>query len=577
MVELRPRRESANAKALNFMQRAVDQQNGYEGSSHPSTKFRAHERNELSPPPAPYHVARPIDLTQSEGRPGRLRRRPSSLILPGGFAGKRASNQTELSALSESDESSRSGTSTTSSNDSSTYTSSNNGSGSSSEDNEGPRSSRRLRAGDPRCDDQGRSSAVTARGLSNSTEIVVWDGRGRADEPGGRRHVSDRGPPSRAPKLKMRNGDVRSRYKVLPRVLGTGSFGTVRSCLHRQTNERLAVKSILKGGNILKGNAMLLRNEIALVQRVSHHSVVSVVDVIQDREYIHIVMEECRGGDLFDKIVDGGVRLGERRACEIIGSLLDAIAYLHERNIVHRDLKAEHIMLSNSDINSSPIKIIDFGLAIRHDPRIDPPMTAFAGSAFTVAPEVVKQSYGKECDLWSVGVITYFLLTQKMPFNAKTDREIFQKIVTGAYGFPQWTETGLSEEAKDFIDRLLVVDPKRRLTAKQALSHLWIRKHNHASLMDSINSQELLALVPVKEKAIVVRRQPREPKERRGPARHEVGTQQRRVSGRAAAAKAAGGRNPRPGPKPSGPDVGGSGGGVASSGRPTSRAFGRVA
>lgn len=85
-------------------------------------------------------------------------------------------------------------------------------------------------------------------------------------------------------------------------------------------------------------------------------------------------------------------------------------------------------MLSNSDINSSPIKIIDFGLAIMHNPQIDPPMTAFAGSAFTVAPEVVKRRYGKECDLWSVGVISYFLLTERMPFNANSDKEIFQKI-----------------------------------------------------------------------------------------------------------------------------------------------------
>ena len=87
-------------------------------------------------------------------------------------------------------------------------------------------------------------------------------------------------------------------------------------------------------------------------------------------------------------------------------------------------------MLSNDDANSSPLKIIDFGLATMHDPRSDPPMTVreFAGSAFMVAPEVMKRSYGKECDLWSVGVIAYFLLTQKMPFNAKSDKEIFQKI-----------------------------------------------------------------------------------------------------------------------------------------------------
>ncbi|KAL7526983.1 hypothetical protein ACHAXR_001744 [Thalassiosira sp. AJA248-18] len=214
----------------------------------------------------------------------------------------------------------------------------------------------------------------------------------------------------------MRNGDIRTKYKVLPHIIGTGAFGTVRPCLHRTSHEKLAVKSILKKGNVK--NATLLKNEIALVQRIKHHNVVMVVDVIQDLEYIHIVMEECRGGDLFDRIVDGGVRLSEGRACkqnthtEIYGiahsftSLFDMI-HTH----THTHIQAEHIMLSNDDINS-PVKIIDFGLATTHRAS-DPPMTAFAGSAFTVAPEVVKRSYGKECDLWSVGVITYFLLTQR--------------------------------------------------------------------------------------------------------------------------------------------------------------------
>ena len=130
-------------------------------------------------------------------------------------------------------------------------------------------------------------------------------------------------------------------------------------------------------------------------------------------------------------------------------------------------------MLSEDDINS-PIKIIDFGLATIHSPN-DPPMTALAGSAFTLAPEVLKRSYGRECDLWSVGVISYFLLTSQVPFNAKSDKEIFAKIVLGRYSFPPWAEGGLTETAKDFIGWLIVVDPNQRMTAKRALSHPWIR------------------------------------------------------------------------------------------------------
>ena len=173
-------------------------------------------------------------------------------------------------------------------------------------------------------------------------------------------------------------------------------------------------------------------------------------------------------------------------------------------------IQAEHIMLAKDDINSQ-VKIIDFGLATIHGPN-DPPMTAFAGSAFTVAPEVIKRSYGKECDMWSVGIIAYFLLTSRMPFHAKSDKEIFQKIINGEYRFPAWTETGLSEEAKDFIDELIVVDPKRRMTAKQALNHIWIRKHNATNTMSSSLAQSFTnSLVLVDDSSPVVenRQRPR--------------------------------------------------------------------
>lgn len=152
------------------------------------------------------------------------------------------------------------------------------------------------------------------------------------------------------------------------------------------------------------------------------------------------------------------------------------------------------MMLSHNDINSS-IKIIDFGLATIHGPN-DPPLTALAGSALTLAPEVIKRSYGKECDLWSVGVIYYFLLTSCMPFNAKTDEEIFAKIVEGKYSYPEWARWGLTEKAKDLVGRLLMVDPKRRLNAKQALSDFSTRKNSISPWPVARSNSRESALVP---------------------------------------------------------------------------------
>jgi serine/threonine protein kinase len=137
--------------------------------------------------------------------------------------------------------------------------------------------------------------------------------------------------------FRIRKADVRDSYKVLPIVIGTGSFGTVRACIHRQSRTNLAIKSVNVNGN--SGNTELLRNEISVLRRVNHPNVVRMLDVLQDRDYVHIVMEHYKGKDLFDLIVGGKTPLSEGTGRKIIASLLDAVAYLHERNIVHRDLK----------------------------------------------------------------------------------------------------------------------------------------------------------------------------------------------------------------------------------------------
>jgi len=436
-------------------------------------------KKKLSPP----RPNRKKDLMMSDAAiQPRIQRRPSFVPLSDGKRLRSSIRLSGLSVLSSGEEEDSSSTSTTRSDEQSN---------SDSNDHRNQPQDRPVQATPEYKQQEHRPSELTS-----STEMVVYSpelAEISREKQAAVEAVKTLPKPQLKRRLKMRNDDIRKNYKVSHRIIGTGAFGVVRSCMERSTREKYAVKSILKKGNVK--NATLLKNEIALVQCVHHRNVVRVIDVIQDQEYIHIIMEELKGGDLFDRVVEGNTKLDEARASEILYGLLDALAYLHERNIVHRDLKAEHIMLSKDDINSE-IKIIDFGLAIIHNSN-DPKMRAFAGSAFTVAPEVIKRSYDKQCDLWSVGVITYFLLTARMPFNAKNDKLIFQKIISGDYSYPAWTEEGLSDMAKDFIDSLLVVDPRKRLLAKQALSHVFIRKYNKTQ--DVNRSRQIskeLALVP---------------------------------------------------------------------------------
>lgn len=148
--------------------------------------------------------------------------------------------------------------------------------------------------------------------------------------------------------------------------------------------------------------------------------------------------------------------------------------YLHSKNICHRDIKPEHFLLTTNERETQKIKLIDFGLARKHDLG-SKPMTSFTGSPSFVAPEVIDRSYDLMCDNWSTGVTAYFLLTGMLPFDGENDEETFQLISTGQFSFPP-SSIFLSSDAKDFVAKLLVTDPKRRMTAAEALNHSWLRR-----------------------------------------------------------------------------------------------------
>ncbi|KAH7429911.1 hypothetical protein KP509_09G071200 [Ceratopteris richardii] len=207
--------------------------------------------------------------------------------------------------------------------------------------------------------------------------------------------------------------------------------------------------------------------------------VVRLHDVVEDSGFVHLIMDLCEGGDLFDRITRQN-RYTEARAACIMRSLLEALQLCHGMGIVHRDLKPENILFLDSS-DASPIKLADFGLALEFTQGQQ--VSGMAGSTFYVAPEVLQGlSYSTEIDMWSAGVILYVMLSGTPPFWEATEDGTFKAIQQGNLNFPPDPWAGISHYAKDLVLRMLCSDVESRLTTAQALNHPWIVKNSKRGL-----------------------------------------------------------------------------------------------
>ncbi|CAA0825171.1 Calcium-dependent protein kinase 21 [Striga hermonthica] len=265
--------------------------------------------------------------------------------------------------------------------------------------------------------------------------------------------------------------EVKSKYSI-GKELGRGQFGVTYSCTEISTGAHYACKSILKRKLVSKNDREDMKREVHIMQHLSGQpNIVEFKGAYEDRMTVHLVMEICKGGELFDSIIAQG-HYSEKAAADLCRQIVNVVHHCHFMGVMHRDLKPENFLLSSKNEKPMILKATDFGLSVFiEEGKV---YRDIVGSAYYVAPEVLKRSYGKEIDVWSAGVILYILLSGVPPFWAETEKGIFDAILNEDIDFDSQPWPSISNSAKDLVRKMLTKDPKRRITSAQVLEHPWI-------------------------------------------------------------------------------------------------------
>lgn len=259
-------------------------------------------------------------------------------------------------------------------------------------------------------------------------------------------------------------------YYAFVKTIGEGHFGKVLMAKDRRTREKFAVKVIKKDTTELRSQTLIQR-ELDILRMVNHQNIVRLYDLFDTEDRLYFVLEYMAGGALYEVLSSKDIQFTEEKASYIAKDILHGLVYLHDKGIVHRDVKPENI-LTTARTWPFTSKLADFGLSNFLDAGA---LESKVGTPYFCAREVVtNESYGSKADLWSLGVVAYEMLSGRKPFEGSHTKSVLYAILDGRYTFPAKQWQYISVEARDFISRLICIDVNKRLSAREALQHPWI-------------------------------------------------------------------------------------------------------
>jgi calcium-dependent protein kinase len=271
--------------------------------------------------------------------------------------------------------------------------------------------------------------------------------------------------------VKLKHENIRNSYEIQEKI-SEGAFGVVYKAIHKASKTQRAVKMISIDSTDKNSLNDLLR-EVGILRRMDNPHIIKIYEVFQSESNLGIVTEFCRGGELYSRIVEMG-GFSENLAAKYIHQIASAVCYLHSNRIVHRDLKPENVLFESEETDSK-LKLIDFGTC-KHINK-NAKLVDRIGSAYYIAPEVISGNYDEKCDVWSLGVILFIMISGSPPFGGKNNGEIISNILLKEPRYDPKKWKNVSDDAARLVKAMLTKNVLERITAQQVVNHPWVQKY----------------------------------------------------------------------------------------------------